>query len=156
MGLSGKLDAQVEIKSHGHLFHDLFKRKPHHISKICPKHVQSCELIQGEWGTVGSVVCWKYFHEGKERVAKEVIESVDEEKKSIRFKVIEGDLLNSYKYFVCTMHVEKLGEKHLVTWSLEYEKLHEDIPHPTNVVELVLSVTKEIETHQYLNPEEKY
>ncbi|KAM7463432.1 hypothetical protein LguiA_031553 [Lonicera macranthoides] len=152
MGLTGKLFAQVEIKSDGDSFHHLFRHKPHHLSKISPKHVQSCDLHEGEFGKVGSVVFWKYVHDGKECVAKEVIEAIDEEKKSITFKLIEGDLLHSYKSFRFTMHVDKIGEKHLVTWTLDYEKIHEDIPHPTKVIDLVLSVTKDIETHHDLSP----
>lgn len=62
MGLTGKLFAQVEIKSDGDLFHHLFRHKPHHLSKISPKHVQSCDLHEGEFGKVGSVIFWKYVH----------------------------------------------------------------------------------------------
>ena len=50
------------------------------------------------------------------------------------------------------MRVDKIGEKHLVIWTLDYEKMHEDVPHPTKIIDLVLSVTKDIEAHHHLNP----
>ncbi|KAL0288448.1 UNVERIFIED_CONTAM: Kirola [Sesamum calycinum] len=55
-------------------------------------------------GTVGSVIYWNYTHDGKERVAKEIIEAIDEEKKSVTFKVIEGDLMELYKTIKLTVH----------------------------------------------------
>ncbi|KAM7463430.1 hypothetical protein LguiA_031551 [Lonicera macranthoides] len=113
MGLTGKLVGQKEIKSSGDLFHELFRHKPHHLSNITPTKVQGCDLHEGEWVTVGSIIFWNYVHEGKEQVAKEIIKAIDEEKKLVRFKVIEGDLLDSYKAMAITVHVETKGENHL-------------------------------------------
>lgn len=85
--------------------------------------------------------------DGKEKVAKEIIEAIDEEKKSVRFKVIEGDLLELYKTFTLTCHVDTHGEYNLVTWTFEYEKLREDVEEPHTLMEFCLHVTKDIETH---------
>lgn len=85
--------------------------------------------------------------EGKEQVAKEIIEAIDEEKKLVRFKVIEGDMLDSYKAMAITVHVETKGENHLVTWTFDYEKLHEDVGEPHKLMELALNVTLDVETH---------
>ncbi|KAL3501898.1 hypothetical protein ACH5RR_036347 [Cinchona calisaya] len=147
MSLSGKLVSQVEIKSDGDVFHELFRYKPHHLSNVSPDIVQSVELHDGEWGTVGSVVFWNYTHDGKEEVAKEIIEAVDEEKRSVTYKVVEGHLLESYKSFSITVHVDIHGESNLVTWTFVYEKLNETIPDPNKLMDVALKVTKEIETH---------
>ncbi|XP_059655381.1 kirola-like [Cornus florida] len=146
MALTGKLVSQTEIKSDGDLFHDMF-RKPHGISNICPDKVKAVNLHEGDWGTVGSVISWKYVHDGKVKNTKQIIEAVDDEKKSVTFKIIEGDLTELYKNFILTVHVDAKGESNLVTWTLEYEKLKADVPDPATIMDILVNVTKDIETH---------
>ncbi|WMV22957.1 hypothetical protein MTR67_016342 [Solanum verrucosum] len=80
---------------------------------------------------------------GKEIVVKDVIEEIDDEKKLIKKKVIEGDLLDYYKSFYVTIQVEIKGENNLVTWIMEYEKKNTNMPDPHTYMELCLSVTKD-------------
>ncbi|KAK6157591.1 hypothetical protein DH2020_011839 [Rehmannia glutinosa] len=148
MGLKGKLISQIDIKSDGDVFHEIFREKPHHVAGISPDHVQNCDLHDGEWGKVGSIICWDYTHE----VAKEIIEAIDEEKKLVTFKVIEGDLMKLYKTFKLIVHVDTSGDDNLVTWTLEYEKLSEDVPHPHTIMDILLKINKDIETHHLSNP----
>uniref|UniRef100_A0A3Q7FZ69 Bet v I/Major latex protein domain-containing protein n=1 Tax=Solanum lycopersicum TaxID=4081 RepID=A0A3Q7FZ69_SOLLC len=89
----------------------------------------------------------KTLVDGKEKVAKEVIEEIDEEKKLVKFKVIGGDILEAYNSFYLTVHVETKGEDNLVTWILEYEKKNCNVPDPHTLMEFCLNVTKDIETH---------
>ena len=85
--------------------------------------------------------------DGKDRVAKEIIEAIDEENKSVTFKVIEGDLMEHYKEIKLTVHVDTKGEDNLVTWTIEYEKVKDDTADPHTLMEFCLHVTKDIETH---------
>ena len=62
MSLTGKQVFQIEIKSSGDVFHELFKNKPHEMSSISPDIVHGCELHHGDWGTVGSIIFWTYTH----------------------------------------------------------------------------------------------
>nr|XP_027119999.1 kirola-like [Coffea arabica] len=132
MSLAGKLVNQIEIKSDGDVFHEIFRYRPHDISTMSPSNVQGCDL----------------HGDGKEKVAKVVIEAIDEAKKSITFKMIEGDLMEFYKTFIATVHVEALGQSCLVAWTIEYEKRSENVPDPNTLMELALNITKDIETHQ--------
>ncbi|KAL2546173.1 MLP-like protein [Forsythia ovata] len=152
MGLTGKLVSTVDIKSDGDVFHEIFRERPHHISGMSPANIQKCDLHDGQWGTVGSVIYWNYTHDGKDRVAKEIIEAVDEEKKSVTFKVIEGDLMELYNTFKLIVHVDTTGDDNLVTWTLEYEKKNENIPDPNTLMNFCLAVTKDIETHHLAKP----
>ncbi|GMH01984.1 hypothetical protein Nepgr_003823 [Nepenthes gracilis] len=147
MGLTGKLIAEFEIKSSGDLFHDMFSNKPHHISKASPHHIQGCDLHDGEFGTPGSVILWNYKIDGKACVAKEIVEAIDVENKSITFKVIEGDLMNDYKIFKLTIDVTPKGDTSVVKWTLEYEKLHDGVDEALKILELAIRVTKDIEAH---------
>ncbi|KAM7463439.1 hypothetical protein LguiA_031560 [Lonicera macranthoides] len=147
MSLKGQLVSKTSIKSSGDVFHELFRDDPHHISNITPAKIQGCHLHEGEFGKAGSIIQWTYFHDGKERVAKQVILAVDEEKKSITYKMLEGDLMELYKSFIIGIHVDTNGEDNLVTWTVDYEKLHEGIPAPTTLMDFFVEVTKDIETH---------
>lgn len=80
-------------------------------------------------------------------VTKDRVEAIDEEDKSVTFKVIEGDLLESFKIFVLTIHVDTSGEDNLVTWSIDYEKVDESVKDPTEYLDVVLRITKDIEAH---------
>ncbi|KAF5793970.1 putative Bet v I/Major latex protein [Helianthus annuus] len=147
MALSGTMVKQVTIMSDGDVFHEIFRYRPHHISEMSPDNIKGVNLHEGEWGTVGSVIEWDFFHDGKPKVAKEVIEAIDEEKKSVCFKVIGGDILEAYKTFLITVHVDTHGEENVVTWTFHYEKVNESIPDPDSLMEFCLNVTKDIETH---------
>ncbi|XP_076941302.1 kirola-like [Bidens hawaiensis] len=147
MPLSGTLVKQTTIKSDGDVFHEIFRHRPHHISEMSPNNIKGVNLHEGEWGTVGSVIVWDFFHDGKSKVCKEVIEAIDEEKKSVCFKVIGGDILEAYKTFLITVHVDTHGEENVVTWTFHYEKVNENIDDPDSLMEFCLNVTKDIETH---------
>nr|GFC01353.1 kirola-like [Tanacetum cinerariifolium] len=45
--------------------------------------------MKGELGTAGSILFWNYIHDGKECVSKTLIHDIDEEKKSVSFKLLE-------------------------------------------------------------------
>lgn len=60
--LVGKLETDVEIKASAGKFHHMFAGRPHHVSKATPGNIQNCELHEGNWGKVGSVVIWNYVH----------------------------------------------------------------------------------------------
>ncbi|KAK8655665.1 hypothetical protein V6N13_108237 [Hibiscus sabdariffa] len=172
-----KLEVDVEIKASPEQFHDMFANKPHHVHHTCYDKIQGCELHEGEWGKVGTVVDWSYVHgmvyftilfmllssviinysitsmtvclDGKAKKAKEVIEAIDPDKNLITFRVIEGDLMEEYKSFVLTIQVspKSEGSGSVVHWTLEYVKLHEEIDHPETLLEFVKDVSKDIDTH---------
>ena len=54
---------------------------------------------------------------------KEIIEEVDDENHKIVFKVIEADLLEHYKAFTVTFHIEEIGEKQFIVWTIDFAKV---------------------------------
>lgn len=58
--LSGKLVSKTQIKSDGDVFYQLFRDETHRISSLSPDKIQGVELVEGVWGTEGSVICSKY------------------------------------------------------------------------------------------------
>ena len=87
--------------------------------------------------------------EGQAKVAKERIELVEPEKKLIKFRVIEGDVMAEYKSFLITIQVtpKEGGTGSVVKWHIEYEKIDENVPHPENLLPFFAEMTKEIDEH---------
>ncbi|XP_015170412.1 MLP-like protein 28 [Solanum tuberosum] len=134
MGLKGKLIALVEVKCGGDLMHDLLHTNSHHVANISP-HVNGFQIHEGENVKVGLIVSWSYNEVGQTKFMKQVIEAIDPKKKSFRWKVIEGDVLEMYSSFtVVTSH-----EPWWTIWTFEYEKKLKTFQSPS--VYLVKSLT---------------
>ncbi|KAK1425704.1 hypothetical protein QVD17_21059 [Tagetes erecta] len=147
MALSGKLIGYVEISKKGDFFHDLIRHKPHEMSAIVPDKLHECDVLEGERGAVGSIISWNYTHDGKRKVAKQLIESVNEENHTVVFKVIEGDLVDEYKSFKSMWHVEPKGDKQVGTVTLEFERADTSVPYPTSLLDYVCNIIKDMDAH---------
>ena len=60
MGVCGKLELEVYIKAWGDAFHELFGSTTHEASNIVPDHIHGCDLHEGEFGQLGSIIKWGY------------------------------------------------------------------------------------------------
>ncbi|XP_022956031.1 MLP-like protein 43 [Cucurbita moschata] len=154
MGRFGKLETDVHIRASASKFHELFSERIHHISNASTDKVHGVDLLEGEWGKVGSIVCWRYFHDGKARATKEIIEAVDKENNSITFTMIEGDLSEKYKSFKFKMQCIPKKKGSVVHWVLEYEKLHDNIPDSHTMLQLCVDIAKDIDAHLMEGSEE--
>ncbi|GJR74166.1 Bet v I domain-containing protein [Tanacetum coccineum] len=127
--------------------HDIYSTNPYNVAAIAPDKVQGCDLISGEWGAPGSVISWRFFHDGKVHTAKGIIEEVDDENHKIVFKVIEGEILQAYKTFIITFHIEEMGDKQLIIWTIDFEKVNEGIPDPTIYLDLLGACIEDMDAH---------
>ncbi|EOA37830.1 hypothetical protein CARUB_v10011412mg [Capsella rubella] len=147
-----EIEAEVEIKTTASKFH-MFARRPQHVSKAT-RYIQGCDLLEGEWDKVGSILLWKLIVDGEPRVSKDRIEVMDMEKNMIQWRVLEGPLKKEYKSFLKTM---KVSPKHggigsVVKWNMKYERIHEKVPHPERLLQFFVEMIKEVD--QYLLCEE--
>lgn len=79
---------------------------------------------------------------------KETVEEVDDQNKTIKFNCLEGEVLKEFKSFKAIVQVTpKAGEGSLVKWTIEFEKVNEDIPSPDAYLELAQKMTKDIDDH---------
>ncbi|CAA7059388.1 unnamed protein product [Microthlaspi erraticum] len=147
--LLGQLEVEVEIKAPAAKFYHMYAGRPHQVAKATPRNVQACDLHDGEWGTVGSIIFWNYVHDGEAKVAKERIEVVEPEKKLIKFRVLEGDLMKEFKSFVITIQVtpKQGGSGSIVKWHFDYEKIDEKVSHPETLLPFFAEMIKEIDEH---------
>ncbi|XP_023528720.1 MLP-like protein 43 [Cucurbita pepo subsp. pepo] len=147
MALYGKLETDVEIKASAEKIHEINHKKPHHISKASSDKVKGCELHEGEWGKVGSILYWHNVYDGKDYVTKSVTEDVDEENNSFTWTMLEGDLEKSYKSFKMKIQCIPKDKGSVIRYTLEYEKLHEGIPDPHTLLQLCVDVAKDIDAY---------
>ncbi|PWA41390.1 kirola [Artemisia annua] len=148
MGLSGKKDVQVDIRCNRDVVYGLFKHRLNDLLYIAPQYYLGCELQEGEWGTVGAIFIQNYLLDGKKQFCKKCLEALDEVNRSITYKVCDGDLLKAYKSFKEHLRFDGKGDNNCTfTWTLEYEKMNEDVPDPDSVFEAVQSIIKYAETH---------
>lgn len=90
MGLTGKLIAAIEFKAGGDVFHELFRHNPQHLSTVTPGKVQGCDLHEGEFGHVGTIITWRYTH-GEYQLSTWLLAILLEKKK--KKKLFEFSLL---------------------------------------------------------------
>ena len=64
MSLFGKVEAEIEIKASAYKFYEVNSKRLAEVPKLGPNFIQSVDLVEGEWGQEGSVMCW-YFIFGK-------------------------------------------------------------------------------------------
>ena len=95
------------------------------------------------------ISCTYFNSEGKKKVSKDIVEDINPEKNSITFNIIEGDLLEHYKSIKFTIQANPKteGEGCVVHWTIEYEKLHNEILDPHTMIDFVQDVSKDLEVH---------
>ncbi|CAO2824263.1 unnamed protein product [Amaranthus hypochondriacus] len=150
-GLKRRFEGDIEIRvKGGDVFHEMFQDRPHEISNIHPEFVQGCDLHHGAFGTPGSKISWSYTLDGKPQKGTQILEVVDEKNKLIKFKMVDGDLMNDFNSFIITYQVIPQGKDlSLVKWILEYEKKHAGVPEPSSLMDALLGLAKEIDDHHH-------
>ncbi|KAL2920975.1 MLP-like protein 43 [Bienertia sinuspersici] len=96
MGIKGKFEVEFDMNCNADILFELFTHRQQILCDISPSDVHGCELHEGEFGKVGSVIKWNFMLDGQQHFGKELTEEIDEEKKLVRFKALEGDILNEF------------------------------------------------------------
>ncbi|KAK8713078.1 hypothetical protein V6N13_148305 [Hibiscus sabdariffa] len=146
--LIDKLEADIEMKSSAEQFYDMVANKPSHLQHASSDKIQGCDLLEGEWGKVGSIIRIRFVL-GNAREGKDVIEAIDPDKKSITLRKLEAEILREYKSFVYTIQAspKSEGSGSIVHLTFEYEKLHHGIGLPRSLLQFMLDVFKDIDAH---------
>ncbi|XP_061375443.1 MLP-like protein 43 [Gastrolobium bilobum] len=149
MALSGKLETEIEIQAPAAKFYNLFRKQLHHIPNISTDKIHGAKVHQGDWENVGSVKHWDYTIEGKKTSLKEKIEAIDDANKLITYSLSDGEISGSYKSLKFTLQVIEKANGGLVKWTLQYEKLKQNIvaASPDSYMDFVAKVTKDIDAH---------
>ncbi|RVW17010.1 MLP-like protein 43 [Vitis vinifera] len=105
-----KLELQTEIKSSPDRIFDIYKNKTSLMPKISPDKLKSIEVLEGDGKSVGSVRLWTYVMGGAV-IAKDKIVAIDEEKGSMTFDLIGGEVTNYYKSFKATIEATSEAQR---------------------------------------------
>lgn len=91
---------------------------------------------------------YEWYVDGKPRVAKDLVEAIDDENYSITFKVLEGDLLEHFKSVRIKFKSIPKGDKESVIHiTIEYEKLHGEIIDPHTLLQFLDDLSKDLEKY---------
>ncbi|XP_042506210.1 MLP-like protein 423 [Macadamia integrifolia] len=148
MGLVGNLMMEMEIKSpveeffHGWIDHATL------FSKALPDGLHKSEVHEGDGKSPGSINSYSYVLKGDAALTtKARVEDIDEENKSLKFEVFDGHIGEIYSKFKAYVQIFAKDGKNFVKFTLEYEKLNEEIPEPINYMELAAKFNKGMDAH---------
>ncbi|RZC61299.1 hypothetical protein C5167_023060 [Papaver somniferum] len=127
-----KLGFEAEINCNADKFFGMFSHGVTQLPKFLPNIVKSVEVIEGVATSIGSSRLVKYVIGSRSRPAKARLTAFDKEKKSVGYNVVDGEVMNYYEVLTVKLDVVGgAGNGSLVKWSLEFEKVNNDVPSPT-------------------------
>ncbi|PON87669.1 Major latex protein domain containing protein [Trema orientale] len=149
MAQIAQLEFKFDIKSSAEGFYQIFKCKPYIFPKLCPNLIKDCQLINGNWDSVGSVRKWIYVSGGNSsEFHTEKILAIDEKNKSVTCEMLEGGFTKLYKSYKYTVQaLDKAEGGCTVKSAIEYEKQSEDVPPPNMYAEMGCVIYKDIDTY---------
>ncbi|KAJ1411573.1 START-like domain superfamily [Sesbania bispinosa] len=148
MALTGKITTEFGIKVPASKSFNFITNQLHHVQNITDA-VHHAKVHEGDdWHSTDSVKHWSYTVDGKVTQAKEKIEAIDEHNKSITFILFDGDITQQYKLFNITIQViDKEDGNAVIKWTVEYEKINEDVAPPYGYLAYLTKLTKDADAH---------
>ncbi|KAE9597043.1 hypothetical protein Lal_00008010 [Lupinus albus] len=148
MATRGKLEVDIDLKSNADKFWETIRESTTIFPKAFPHDYKSIEILEGDGKAAGSIRHIIYA-EGSLLVksSKEKIEAADDEKKTVSYTIIDGDLLQYYKKFRGHISVTPNENGSEVKWCAEYEKAAHDVPDPTIIKDFVVKNFLEVDAY---------
>ncbi|RDX78671.1 MLP-like protein 28, partial [Mucuna pruriens] len=148
MVLKGKVVTELGIRSPAAKFFNGYAKQLHNLPNIIDT-LHEGNLHEGDdWHDIGAVKSWTLTTGGKVETLKESIEAIDEQNNSISFKIFDGEVSKDYKMFKIHLQVIDKEEGGAVTvWTIEYEKMNEDIKPPYHFMDIITAATKDVDDH---------
>ncbi|KAK7313877.1 hypothetical protein VNO77_39080 [Canavalia gladiata] len=148
MPLKGKLSTEIGVHATAAKWFSLFASQLDHIQNLAER-IHGAKLHQGDdWHSNDSVKHWTYTIDEKVTTCQESIESVDEVHKIIIYNLFGGDIENEFKVFKLIFQaVDKDEGGAAIKWSVEYEKINEDVEPPYGYMGLCNRCVKDIDAY---------
>ncbi|KAI3897468.1 hypothetical protein MKX03_033219 [Papaver bracteatum] len=143
---AGKLVTASEVNYDADKYYEIWKNHED-LPNVTP-HIPSVNVIEGHGTTSGCVKEWNYLLEGKNlHVHEKTI--YNDETRTKHHSAIGGDIMKVYKKFVVTLVVNPKANRHgsIVSWTIEYEKLHEDYPFPIDYLQFFQFQIEDVNSH---------
>ncbi|KAK2354340.1 hypothetical protein P8452_74736 [Trifolium repens] len=148
MVLLGKLTTELGIKSPAEKFYNLFASQLHDVHNLCER-VHLAKVHEGDdWHDTETIKHWTYVIDGKVHTCLETIEEVDDQNKKIIYKLFGTDDIDThYKQFKLILEVVDKGSHGAVKWTIEFEKVNEDVDPPNGWMDYLSKSTRDIDGH---------
>ncbi|XP_010552706.1 PREDICTED: major latex protein 146 [Tarenaya hassleriana] len=140
MAQMAKSMIEVEIGVSADKIFQALKATSRSVPKLSPDKILNVEEQDG------CTKNWTLSVDGKVEKMKERVE-VDDENKSMTVFVFEGDVMEHYRSFKCSLRIIPKLHGSIARWSWEYEKLHSDSPAPNKYMDFAVNLTKDIESN---------
>ncbi|KAE9599404.1 hypothetical protein Lal_00039402 [Lupinus albus] len=146
MALTGKLGTEIPIQGSASKWFELFAKQLHDVQHHAER-VHHTKLHEGEdWHHSDTIKHWTYEIDGKAVTCKEKIESYDEENKTIKYILFDGDINPLYKVFKFIFRIiENDDGSASVNWTIEYEKNDDSVEPPYGYVEYLTKCSRDID-----------
>ncbi|CAL5196486.1 unnamed protein product [Lathyrus oleraceus] len=151
MVLAGKLSTELGIKAPADKFFKVYTSELHELQNHC-ENIHAAKLHEGDdWHHSDTVKHWTYVIDGEVHTCHESIEEVDEENKKVIWKIFGGDIDKHYKNFKLILEVSDKADgidgTAVVKWTIEYEKISEDINPPNAQIDFLRKNTRDVDAN---------
>ncbi|KAE9588969.1 putative START-like domain-containing protein [Lupinus albus] len=145
MALKGILSSEVEVHASAFKWFKLFSKELHNVQNTTDR-VHKTKLLQGDdWHSIGSVKQWTDIVDGKQSHYKERLDAIDERNKTITYTLFDGDFNKNYNVFKLLFQVIEKGNNVFIKWTIDYEKMNENVEPPYDFMDHLTKSTKEID-----------
>ncbi|PKI58112.1 MLP-like protein 328 [Punica granatum] len=146
MGIEGKLEAELELKSTVDKLYKRLKSEIHHAPDASSDKIHAIEVHEGDWETPGSVKLWTYTIDGKKETFKEKIE-VDDETKTVTLVAVDGHVLERYKNYKLIIQIVPKEDHAVAKIAINVEKHSVNVPDPHDYMQFAMGIVKDIDEH---------
>ncbi|CAJ1978344.1 unnamed protein product [Sphenostylis stenocarpa] len=148
MSLAGKISTEIGVHSTAAKWFNLYATKLHDVQNHTDR-IHRTKLHHGhDWHQHESIKQWTYTIEGKVITCHESVESVDEANKTITYKLFSGDIDDQFNIFKIIFQVlDKGRDGAFIKWTVEYERVDEEVDPPFGYMEFFNKCTKDIDSH---------
>ncbi|XP_020206528.1 MLP-like protein 43 [Cajanus cajan] len=148
MSLAGKISIEIGVHATAEKWFNLFATQLHNVQNLTDR-VHGTKLHHGDdWHHNESVKHWTCTIDGKVTTYYESIESIDEPNKTITYKLFGEDIDHQFKAF--NVIFKAIGKDHggaIIKWSIEYERVSEEVDPPYGFIEYLNKGSIEVDGH---------
>ncbi|GLT99807.1 hypothetical protein SLE2022_172220 [Rubroshorea leprosula] len=157
--LQGKLKYDVEYKAPVDKIHEFWSRGISDLPKISPNIIQNIQLVEVSWGNEGCIHKWTYnlvmqhhflmSEEVNYKKTKYISVSIGLREEIYKLQSHWRHILDYYRSFkfILDQVTPKGNGGSFASWTLEYEKLSENVPDPISLRDESVNLNKAVSAY---------
>ncbi|ESW05482.1 hypothetical protein PHAVU_011G182900 [Phaseolus vulgaris] len=147
MSLAGRIISEIGVHATAAKLFNIFATQLHDVQNLTDR-VHGTKLHHGDdWHHNESIKHWTYIIDGKVVTCQESME-YDEANKTIIFKLFGEEIDNQFKLLNIRFEAtDKNNGDAIITWTVEYERVREEVDPPYGYIEYLHKCTADIDAH---------